>query len=172
MSKKDLKNILKTLLKSVPFLTQVFLLVACAFGLKIPQEVVTFVNPASNANPFLAMFMIGLMLDLRIEKSRLKEIGGILLTRHIVAFAAAAAFFFLLPLDLPLRQSVAIAVLAPVGTISTAMAVRAGGDPAMAAGANAKHGHMGPGVYASHSYERAHMDAVEGTFRLLQTYIV
>jgi len=44
-------------------------------------------------------------------------------------------------------------------------------DAAMAAGANAKHGHMGPGVYASHSYERAHMDAVEGTFRVLQAYI-
>lgn len=132
----NLKSIFKTLLRSVPFLTQVFLLIACIFGLKIPQEVVTFVNPASNANPFLAMFMIGLMLDLHIDKSRIKEIGGILLTRHIVAFIAAAAFFFLLPLDLPLRQSVAIALLAPVGTVSTAMAVRAGGDPAMAAGAN------------------------------------
>ena len=30
---------------------------------------------------------------------------------------------------------------------------------------------IGPGVYASHSYERAHMDAVEGTFRVLQAYI-
>ena len=65
-----------------------------------------------------------------------EQIGGILLTRHIVAFIASAGFFFLLPLELPLRQSVAIALLAPVGTVSTAMAVRAGGDPGMAAGAN------------------------------------
>lgn len=132
----NLKNIGKTLLCSVPFLTQFFLLIACIFGLRIPKEVVTFVTPGSNANPFLAMFMIGLMLDLHIENSRAKEIVGILAIRYIVAFAAAAAFYFLLPLELPIRQALAITVLAPVGTVSTALAVKAGGDPAMGASAN------------------------------------
>ena len=132
----NLKSILKTLLRSVPFLTQIFLLIACIFGLKIPQEAVTFVTAASNANPFLAMFMIGLMLELPIERSRLRQIRGILVIRYLVAFAAAAAFYFLLPLPLPIRQALAITVLAPVGTVSTALAVNAGGDPAMAASAN------------------------------------
>ena len=132
----NLKNIGKTLLKSVPFLTQASLLIACIIGLRIPKEVVTFVTPAANANAFLAMFMIGLMFDLHIEKSRIKEISGILAIRYVVSFAAAAAFYFLLPLDLPIRQALAITVLAPVGTVSTALAVNAGGDPAMAASAN------------------------------------
>ena len=132
----NLKSIGKTLLRSVPFLTQVILLLACILGLRIPKEVVTFVTPASNANAFLAMFMIGLMFDLHIEKSRLKEISGILIIRYVVAFTAAAAFYFLLPLPLPIRQALAITVLAPVGTVSTALAVNAGGDPAMAASAN------------------------------------
>ena len=82
------------------------------------------------------MFMIGLMFDLHIEKSRIKEISGILAIRYAVAFAAAVAFYFLLPLELPIRQALAITVLAPVGTVSTALAVKAGGDPAMAASAN------------------------------------
>ena len=90
----------------------------------------------ANANAFLAMFMIGMMFDLHIEKSRMKEILGILVIRYIVAFAAAAAFYFLLPFELPIRQALAITVLAPVGTVSTALAVKAGGDPAMAASAN------------------------------------
>ena len=132
----NLKSIGKTLLRSVPFLTQIVLLTACILGLQIPKEVVTFVTPASNANPFLAMFMIGLMLDLHIEKSLSKEIFSILAIRYVVAFAAAAAFYFLLPLPLPIRQALAITVLAPVGTVSTALAVNAGGNPAMAAGAN------------------------------------
>jgi len=132
----NLKNIGKTLLHSAPFLTQVVLLLACIIGLRIPEEFVTFVTPASNANAFLAMFMIGLMFDLHIEKSQIKEISGILVIRYIVAFAAAAAFYFLLPLPLPIRQALAITVLAPVGTVSTALAVNAGGDPAMAASAN------------------------------------
>lgn len=132
----NLKNIGKTLLKSMPFLTQIILLLVCIVGLRVPEEVVTFVTPASNANAFLAMFMIGLMFDFHIEKTRIKEISGILVIRYILAFAAAAAFYFLLPLPLPIRQALAITVLAPVGTVSTALAVKAGGDPAMAASAN------------------------------------
>jgi len=132
----NLKSIGKTLLKSMPFLTQIILLLICIVGLHIPEEVVTFVTPASNANAFIAMFMIGMMFDLHIEKAYLKEIGGILAIRYAVAFAAAAAFFFLLPLPLPIRQALAITVLAPVGTVSTALAVNAGGDPGMAASVN------------------------------------
>ena len=132
----NLKSIGKTLLKSMPFLTQIILLLVCIVGLRIPEEVVTFVTPAANANAFLAMFMIGLMLDLRIEKARLKEISGILIIRYAVAFAALATCYFLLPLELPIRQGLAISLLAPVGTVSTALAVKAGGDPAMAASAN------------------------------------
>ena len=132
----NLKSIGKTLLHSVPFLTQFSLLIICICGVKIPKEVVTFVTPASNANAFLAMFMIGLMFDLHIERSRIKEISGILAIRYTVAFVAAAAFYCLLPLPLPIRQALAITVLAPVGTVSTALAVNAGGDPAMAASAN------------------------------------
>lgn len=44
-------------------------------------------------------------------------------------------------------------------------------DAALAAGVDAKHGLIGPGVYASHGYERSHKDGVENTLRLLQAYL-
>ena len=44
-------------------------------------------------------------------------------------------------------------------------------DAALNAGADAKHGLIGPGVYASHGYERSHVDAVENTLRLLVAYL-
>lgn len=44
-------------------------------------------------------------------------------------------------------------------------------DAALDAGADACHGLIGPGVYASHGYERSHKDGVENTFRLLKAYI-
>ena len=34
-----------------------------------------------------------------------------------------------------------------------------------------RHGLIGPGVYASHNYERSHMDGVRNTFELLKAYI-
>lgn len=44
-------------------------------------------------------------------------------------------------------------------------------DAALSAGHDLRHGLIGPGVYASHGYERSHKDGVENTFRLLAAYI-
>lgn len=44
-------------------------------------------------------------------------------------------------------------------------------DAALKAGYDVRHGLIGPGVYASHGYERSHMDGVAGTFELLKAYL-
>ena len=44
-------------------------------------------------------------------------------------------------------------------------------DAALAAGYDLKHGLIGAGVYASHGYERSHVDGVRNTLRLLELYI-
>lgn len=45
-------------------------------------------------------------------------------------------------------------------------------EAALRAGYDMRHGLIGPGVYASHGYERAHTDGVENTLRLLLKYII
>lgn len=44
-------------------------------------------------------------------------------------------------------------------------------DAALRAGYDVRHGLIGPGVYASHGYERSHRDGVKNTFELLRAYI-
>lgn len=44
-------------------------------------------------------------------------------------------------------------------------------DAALEAGYDICHGLIGPGVYASHGYERSHRDGVKNTFRLLCAYL-
>ena len=44
-------------------------------------------------------------------------------------------------------------------------------ETALRAGYDIRHGLIGPGVYASHNYERSHMDGVRNTFELLKAYI-
>ena len=44
-------------------------------------------------------------------------------------------------------------------------------DVALTAGYDIKHGLIGTGVYASHGYERSHIDGVRNTFLLLTEYI-
>lgn len=45
-------------------------------------------------------------------------------------------------------------------------------DAALGAGYDVKHGLIGPGVYASHGYERSHKDGVQNTFALLKAYTI
>jgi putative aminopeptidase FrvX len=44
-------------------------------------------------------------------------------------------------------------------------------EAALFAGYDLKHGLIGAGVYASHGYERSHVDGVKNTFRLLELYL-
>lgn len=44
-------------------------------------------------------------------------------------------------------------------------------DVALTAGYDVRHGLIGPGVYASHGYERGHRDGVKNTFALLCAYL-
>lgn len=44
-------------------------------------------------------------------------------------------------------------------------------EAALRAGYDIRHGLIGPGVYASHNYERSHMDGVLNTYELLRAYV-
>ena len=44
-------------------------------------------------------------------------------------------------------------------------------EATLTAGFDIRHGLIGPGVYASHNYERSHMDGVRNTFELLRAYV-
>ena len=44
-------------------------------------------------------------------------------------------------------------------------------EAALSAGADIRHGLIGPGVYASHGYERSHMDGITNTLKLLCGYL-
>ena len=44
-------------------------------------------------------------------------------------------------------------------------------EATLTAGFDIRHGLIGPGVYASHNYERSHMDGVRNTFELLRSYV-
>lgn len=44
-------------------------------------------------------------------------------------------------------------------------------EATLKAGYDIRHGLIGPGVYASHGYERSHRDGVENTLRLIQAYL-
>lgn len=44
-------------------------------------------------------------------------------------------------------------------------------EATLKAGNDIRHGLIGPGVFASHGYERSHKDGIENTFRLIRAYL-
>ena len=44
-------------------------------------------------------------------------------------------------------------------------------ETTLRAGNDIRHGLIGAGVYASHGYERSHIDGVKNTLGLLQAYL-
>ena len=128
-----LKDLLRKLVTSIPFMAYLIMLVITLVGIRIPTPVVDFVSPIAGANPFMAMFMLGTMFDIRLNRSQFKQIAGMLAVRLLIAVVAALVCYFLLPLPLQVRQALTLVVFAPVSITSTTLSQRAGGDPALAA---------------------------------------
>lgn len=132
----SLQEIGKRLLSSRPFLTYVTMLLLTLLGVTIPAGIINFISPMASANAFLAMFMVGMMFDLKLSREMLRDVAGMVALRVVAAVVAAFGCYFLLPLPLEIRQALCITVFAPVSVAATALAEKAGGDPGEAACVN------------------------------------
>ena len=114
--KLNLLRILKAPFASIPFLTHLTMVLLNLLHLNVPGPVVSFCQIVGNANPAMAMLMIGVGFNLSGEKSQMSTIVRILTARYSVGLMLAAAFYFLLPFDVQTRQALALLALSPIGT--------------------------------------------------------
>ena len=75
---QKLKTFCKTLFSSMAFDSYIVLIAMGLLGLKIPAEVITLIDPIANANAFLAMFMVGLMIRFSLTGKKVKELVRLL----------------------------------------------------------------------------------------------
>ena len=116
-NKFSLVRILKTLGKSVPFMTYVIMLLLNIFNLNVPELVLSVANIGSNANAFMAMLMIGVGFKLELsDKTQTGTVIKLLSIRYALAIVFALIFYFLLPFELEVRQALVILVFSPIGS--------------------------------------------------------
>ena len=72
--KPTFHNIIKKLFSSIPFCTYIVLFFLSLFHIAIPNRVLMVTSIAGNANAFLAMLMIGIMLEIKLDFSEIKTI--------------------------------------------------------------------------------------------------
>ena len=100
-------------------------------GLSLPLPVLALAERIGDANHFLSMFMIGLMLDFSFEPSHLKKTALVLLLRYGAAMLFSCLFYFLLPYSLEIRQILVVLSFAPISSLTPYFTERLGGETAL-----------------------------------------
>lgn len=114
------KRIGKALLTSVPFMCYVIMLILNFTGLKLPDAVLSLAEIIRGANTFMAMLMIGVGLNLQISDGQLRRILKIVIVRYALAAVFSFVLYFVLPLDLEIRQALVLLVFSPISSATPA----------------------------------------------------
>ena len=124
----DIRQVLKALSVSVPFLVHIGTVLMNLLHIPFPAPVVECAAIIANANAFLAMLMIGVGFKLSLEKSKLNRIFRALLIRYSIAAALALCYWFLLPFDRLIRLTLVILAVSPIGSAVPGFTGDLGGD--------------------------------------------
>ena len=124
----DIRQVLKALSVSVPFLVHIGTVLMNLLHIPFPAPVVECAGIIANANAFLAMLMIGVGFKLSLEKSKLSRIFRALLIRYSIAAVLALCYWFLLPFDRLIRLTLVILAVSPIGSAVPGFTGDLGGD--------------------------------------------
>lgn len=131
----DIKELFKKLFSSIPFDVYVLIFILAIFKLQIPTPILTIASTIGAGNSFLAMLMIGLMLEIQVSSREAKNVFKILGLRVIGTVMISVVTFFL-PLPLLAKQILIMAYCAPLSTVSAVFTKRIGYQGDMSATAN------------------------------------
>lgn len=107
--------ILKKLFTTVPFITYIVMIAVVSLNITLPSRLYIMTDIGANATAFLAMFMIGVMLEFNIKKDDFKSAISVIITRYLYS-AIVSVFIYMLPFDLEIRKALIIAVFSPLST--------------------------------------------------------
>lgn len=128
----SLLSVVKVLLASAPFVTYTIMMLLSFVSIPIPATVTAFTAPIGSANPFMAMLMVGLMLEIKGGKQQLRQISLVLLLRLAGAALLAVGVYFLLPYPLAVRQILVLLLFSPLSGLTPVFTQKLGGDAGQA----------------------------------------
>ncbi len=126
----------KRLFSSVPFDLYCILIVVFLLGFTVPEPVIKFIEPISNANAFLAMFMLGLMVQFSLGEGKISQLVRLLVLRFLLAAVMSALVMAFLPFDQMVRLVVVALLWSPMGALGPVYTLWAKGDVGLAGFAN------------------------------------
>lgn len=134
--KLSIKKIVKTMLKSLAFDTYLIMLLIGMAHITLPSPILSFAQLVGNANPFIAMLMIGVGFKLSGDKEKIGRIVRTLCVRYGVGLAFALSCFFLLPFPREVKVALMILAFSPFPSSSPAYTADLEGDVGLSSALN------------------------------------
>ena len=131
-----LSDLLKKLFSSIPFDVYVLIFVLAIFKLQVPAPILSMASTIGAGNSFLAMLMIGLLLEVKISPTETKNVIKVLSLRIIGTLLISLITYFVLPLPLLAKKILIMAYCAPLSTVSAVFSRKIGYEGDMPAAAN------------------------------------
>lgn len=121
--------------KSLCIWAYIIMFTFVALGVQVPEAVFSIVSIPAGATSFLAMTMVGIMLEFKIEPNERKELTKLLFLRYSFAFMIATILFVFLPFELEIKKALMIGVFSPMSTASMVFAQKLGCKSSLVGGA-------------------------------------
>lgn len=134
--KEDIKDMIKRIFSSIPLDTYLILLGLMILHIQLPHFLLEITKPIANANAFLAMFMLGLMLELEVDLPSVKKAVSLLIQRFAFSMVFAFLLFAFSPFDFATKRVLAVVVFAPISTLAPYYTQRCKGEEVLAAFTN------------------------------------
>lgn len=134
--KSFFKTIAKTLLSSTAFICYLIMITMSIIKIPIPSPVISIAKIIGNANPFIAMLMIGVGFKLSANLSQIGTALIILFVRYFFATGIALVFFFLLPFSIEIRQTLTILAFSPIASAAPAYTAQMNGEAGLSSAVN------------------------------------
>ncbi|MFX0102720.1 MAG: AEC family transporter, partial [Candidatus Hodarchaeota archaeon] len=113
--KVHLRLIAKKVITSPPLLAYIIALLFNGFNLSFPWLVQEIVGVIAKANHFITYLVLGIYLNLKLEKHHWLKIFKVLGTRYGVGLGLGLLFYFILPINELARTVLLICYIIPVG---------------------------------------------------------
>ncbi|MBS5987095.1 AEC family transporter [Clostridium sp.] len=120
------KEILKKIGSSIPFDTYMLMLVLALLHIRLPNFIINTAKMIGSGNGFLAMFMIGLLIEFHIPKSEVKDVINIMMIRMIGNVVISLIIYFLIPLPELAKKILILALFTPIASVAPVFSRKCG----------------------------------------------
>lgn len=134
--KQSIKAILKKIVASIPLCTYLMTLTVSLLQIQVPHLFLNIVSIAGNANPFVAMLMIGVLVDFHIDRQDVRLLIKRLLQRFVLMGILAGFVYSTFPISLVARKMLVLCLLAPISTLGPVYALQLGSTRSESANLN------------------------------------